>query len=119
MPIEPLVFKIVPEADWLAARTRGEYAGSADDIRDGFIHLSSLSQIAGTLGRHFATAPDLLLVAFNGEQLGAPLRYEKSRGGALFPHYYAPLPTGLALWTAAIRLKSDGSVDCDHEIFSC
>lgn len=119
MPIDKLVFKIVPKADWLAACTTGRFAGSPDDVRDGFIQLSSPSQIAGTLAKHFADVPDLLLVAFDGDRLGAPLRFEISRGGKLFPHYYAALPTDLALWTAPIRLRSDGSVECDHEIFSC
>lgn len=118
-PMDKRVFKIVSRQDWDAARSLGSYAGSADDVRDGFIHLSSLSQIAGTLARHFANAPDLLLVAFDSDQLGPHLKFETSRGGSLFPHLYAPLPTHLALWAAPVRLTSDGSIDCDHETFAC
>ena len=117
--MDKTIYKVLPAAEWQAAASTGAYYGSADDVRDGFIHLSSLSQIAGTLARHFANAPDLLLVAFDSDQLGPHLKFETSRGGSLFPHLYAPLPTHLALWAAPVRLTSDDSIDCDHETFAC
>lgn len=103
-----IVFKILPADDWAQARASGAFAGSADDLRDGFIHLSTAAQLAGTAARHFAGRPDLVLVAFAVAALGSDLAWEPSRGGALFPHLYAPLPAALALWQAPLVLGPDG-----------
>ncbi len=91
-----LVYKICPAAAWQAAVAEGVYRGSADDLRDGFIHLSTGAQLEGTLSRHFAGQRDLVRVAINPADLGAGLRWEPSRGGALFPHLYGELPVSLA-----------------------
>jgi uncharacterized protein (DUF952 family) len=102
------VYKIVPAEEWRAACRAGVYKGSADDARDGFIHLSLAEQVEGTAARHFANQSGLLLVAFDAAALGEGLRYEASRNGALFPHYYAELPTNLALWEKPMPLGRDG-----------
>jgi uncharacterized protein (DUF952 family) len=93
-----LVFKICGKAEWAEAEALGHYHGSADDLRDGFIHLSTAAQLAGTLAKHFAGRDDLLLIAFEAEALASALKWEPSRGGHLFPHLYAPLPAGGVLW---------------------
>lgn len=82
------VYKIVPRNLWIQARSAGVFAGSADDLRDGFIHFSTRAQLVGTLGRHFADAADLLLLELDAEGLGDALKWEASRGGDLFPHLY-------------------------------
>lgn len=75
------------------------FAGSADDHRDGFIHLSTSEQVAGTLAAHFAAAGSVILLAVDPAALPAEaLRFEPSRRGQLFPHLYAALP-----WAAAVR----------------
>ena len=91
------VFKILPEAEWAEAQARGHYAGSALDQADGFVHLSDAAQAGETLRLHFAGQPDLVMVGFEAEDLGPELKWEASRGGALFPHLYAPLPARLAV----------------------
>jgi uncharacterized protein (DUF952 family) len=91
------VYKIVSRADWADAQAKGRYEGSADDLRDGFIHLSAEDQWAGTAAKYFAGRDDMLLVAFEAEALGSGLRWEPSRGDALFPHLYGSLPAALAL----------------------
>lgn len=98
-----LVFKICPAGAWAAAQAAGHYAGSPDDARDGFIHLSAADQVEATLARHFAGQDGLLLVAFNAADLGG-LRWEASRGGALFPHLYGVLATGAARWVKPLPL---------------
>ena len=103
-----LVFKIVGDADWKAAERNGEYAGSSDDRRDGFIHLSTASQVAGTLERHFSGRGDLVIVAVDVRPLGLALRYEPSRGGALFPHLYGVLRLAAVAWAARLPLGPDG-----------
>jgi len=85
------LYKLVSAAEWAAAKRTGFYRGSADDLRDGFIHLSAADQVEGTARKYFADCEDLLLIAVDDMALGAALRWEPSRGGALFPHLYAPL----------------------------
>ena len=92
----PLVYKVCPSAAWQAAVAAGVYRGSADDHRDGFIHLSTAAQLAETVARHFAGQRDLVLVALDPADLGDRLRWEPSRGGALFPHLHGDLPVSLA-----------------------
>lgn len=102
------VYKIVSESEWREACRAGAYRGSADDLRDGFIHLSSAEQIEGTAIRHFHNRTGLIIVAFDAEALGEALRFEPSRDGALFPHYFGELPTALALWEKPMFLDADG-----------
>ena len=87
---EPFIYKIVSAREWAAAEAAGVFEGSAADKRDGFIHCSAASQVRETAAKHFAGQVDLLLVTVDDE--GLPVRWEPSRGGALFPHLYAPLP---------------------------
>jgi len=92
-----LIYKIMPQNDWVAASERGVYEGSPVDLGDGFIHFSTAGQVEETAAKHFAGQRDLVLVVFDEAALGDKLVFEPSRGGALFPHFYAPLPTALAL----------------------
>lgn len=87
-----LIYKIVSEHEWLAAEAEGHFIGSAVDIDDGFIHFSTATQAAETASRHFAGRRGLLLVAVEVAALGEALKWEPSRGGALFPHLYDVLP---------------------------
>ena len=97
-----LLFKICALADWSAAVAKGTYQGSADDRRDGFIHLSAPHQLPRTLETHFAHETGLVLVAFAGNALGSGLKWEPSRSGKLFPHLYGPLQPSAALWVRQI-----------------
>ena len=117
--VEQLVFKILPENDWSDACQSGAFAGSSDDIRDGFIHLSAVHQLAGTLAKYFHGQTDLVLVAYRTNALGPALRWDPSRGGDLFPHLYAPLPTASALWQRPLQLGPDGIGILDEGWFQC
>jgi uncharacterized protein (DUF952 family) len=116
---DPLVFKVLPETSWIEACKLGAFAGSSDDMRDGFIHLSAAHQLAGTLNKYFAGRTDLVLVAYRTEALGPALRWEPSRGGDLFPHLYAPLPTAAALWQRPLHLGPDGVAFLEEDWFQC
>jgi uncharacterized protein (DUF952 family) len=105
------VFKICSLSDWAQAKAIGAFRGSADDQRDGYIHLSTAEQATETARKYFSNRQDLLLVAFDATALGALLRWEPSRGGALFPHYYADLPTALAQAAEPLELGIDGTPD--------
>jgi uncharacterized protein (DUF952 family) len=102
------IYKICTAAALEAARGTGRYDGSADDLRDGFIHLSRRDQVAGTLAKHFAGQDDLVLLAVDTDRLGEDLRWEVSRGGDLFPHLYAPLDLTYVLSADALTLGDDG-----------
>ena len=85
------VFKIMRAAEWDMFMAHEVWAGSADDARDGFVHLSAAGQVAGTAARHFAGEAGLVLAAFDADMLGPALKWDVSRGGSTFPHLYAPL----------------------------
>ena len=97
-----IVYKIVPAPLWRESERAGTFHGSAVDLRDGFIHLSSAAQIGGTAARHFAGAADLLLIAVREESLD--IRWEPSRGGDRFPHLYGALPLTSVAWVRALPL---------------
>jgi uncharacterized protein (DUF952 family) len=105
------VFKICSTTEWSTATTVLAFHGSADDLRDGYIHLSTAEQALETARKYFSNRDDLLLVAFEVAQLGPLLRWESSRGGALFPHLYAALPTALAVGVVRLTLTPDGVPD--------
>ena len=91
------IYKVLPRAEWEAARVAGVFTGSAVDVADGFIHFSTAGQLDETLRRHFAGQADLLLVGVESSDLGGDLKWEPSRGGALFPHLYGPMPVAAAV----------------------
>ena len=103
-----LIYKIADNVSWVAAITAGAFAGSADDTRDDFIHLSTAVQARETAARHFAGRSGLVLAAVDADRLGAALKWEPSRGGALFPHVYGPLPMAAVIWSRPLPLDGDG-----------
>ena len=103
------IYKISPRALWREAERLGEFRGAPVDLADGFIHFSTAEQVTETARRHFAGQTDLLLIAIDAERLGAALKYEPSRGGALFPHLYGPLSLDAVKWVKPLPLGTDGS----------
>jgi|SRR5271157_2901496 len=168
------IYKIMTASEWEAARAEGVYRGSAQDQRDGFIHLSTAAQIAGTARKYFSGVPDLVVLTIDIEGLelhiphpsplpplpgelalassqpsdtasasgcgwereqavpGAtaspeeegrdegvgPLRWEPSRGGDLFPHLYAPLPSAAPQSVTPAPLDEDGTPILPHDLRS-
>lgn len=104
-----VIYKICPAPLWRQAEEQGVFRGSPVDLADGFIHFSTAAQAAETAAKHFAGQDDLLLVAVDGARLDGRLRYEVSRGGALFPHLYAPLNLSGVLWVKPLPLGEDGA----------
>lgn len=86
-----LIFKIEEKSVWQDATAAQVYTGAPVDVADGFIHFSTAQQVRQTLAKHFAGRTGLLLIAVDADRLGPALRWEPSRGGALFPHLYADL----------------------------
>ncbi|MEX0956993.1 MAG: DUF952 domain-containing protein [Rhizobiaceae bacterium] len=102
------IYKICPAALWREAEAAGQFDGAPVDIADGFIHFSTAEQVVETAERHFAGQDGLLLIALDEAKLGGSLKYEPSRGGALFPHLYQPLPMSAVVWVRPLPLGSDG-----------
>ena len=102
------IYKICDRALWQEAERQGVFRGAPVDAQDGFIHFSTAGQVAETAARHFAGAADLVLVAVEAERLGPALKWEPSRGGALFPHLYGALPLDAVVWTKPLPLGGDG-----------
>ena len=83
------VFKILEHKEWF--NNEEEYKGSLIDLKDGFIHLSSVNQIYETCEKHFFGRENLIVIYFKIKDLGNKLKWEKSRNNELFPHYYGNL----------------------------
>ena len=103
-----LVYKIASAESYAPAERSGTFAGMPIDAEDGFIHLSTAAQLPETLRLHFRGQGGLLLIAVRTADIAAGLRWEPSRGGALFPHLYAPLPVTAVAWTAPITVDAAG-----------
>ncbi len=97
------IYKLLSADAWRAANIAGRVDGSAADVVDGFIHFSTREQLAETARRHFSGQDDLVCLVVESDGLEA-LRWEPSRGGALFPHLYAPLETEhvIEVWPAPL-----------------
>jgi uncharacterized protein (DUF952 family) len=105
------IYKICPASAWREAERQGVYRGSADDLRDGFIHFSSASQVVGTAKKYFFGQTGLFLIAVDADALGDALRWEVSRGGELFPHLYGELDLGAVAAVLNMHARSDGYHD--------
>jgi uncharacterized protein (DUF952 family) len=102
------IYKICELPLWRKAERDGGFGGAPIDIRDGYIHFSTADQAVETAAKHFADIDKLVLVAVDADALGPALRWEPSRGGALFPHLYGSLPLEAVLWTKPLPLGADG-----------
>jgi uncharacterized protein (DUF952 family) len=101
-----IIYKIVASDEWAAAEAAGAFTGASVDRADGFIHFSTAEQAPETAAKWFAGRGDLTLAAVDAEALGDDLRWEPSRGGALFPHLYAALPMSAVVWSRPLPLGS-------------
>lgn len=103
-----VIYKICPATLWAEAESAGVFTGAPIDITDGYIHFSTGEQTPETAAIHFKGQDGLVLAAIDGDKLGAALKWEVSRGGALFPHLYATLPLTAVMWVKPIPLGPDG-----------
>jgi len=105
---ELFAYKILTGEQWATFREEGVFHGAPVDLADGYIHLSARDQVVGTLEKHFAGQDDLILAMVDLAALGGAVRWEASRGGALFPHIYGPLPMNAVTTKAKLRLDGTG-----------
>ena len=107
LPMTGQVFKILPQEIWHTAIAEGVVPPYGFDADDGFVHLSASRQLRETLRVHFNGQDNLVVLAFDADDLSVGLRWEAARGGQKFPHYYGVLDTG------QVRAKFDVSADGD------
>lgn len=100
-----LIYKIFRADEFAAFESAGRTEGAPVDLSDGFIHFSTGVQVAETAAKHFAGEDDLVLLALEADALGPELKWERSRGGALFPHLYRPLTAQDVLWVRPLPLE--------------
>ena len=104
-----LAYKVLTEAE-LGELERGTFAGSAADRADGFIHLSTAAQLAGTIEKHFMAATGLSIAAVDLAALGDAIRWEVSRGGDSFPHLYGALTLDVVIAYGPLERDADGAI---------
>ncbi|MCV2880540.1 DUF952 domain-containing protein [Actibacterium sp. XHP0104] len=105
-----LIFKILRRPEWDELRQNGNTLGAPVDLADGYIHFSTAQQVAETAAKHFADESDLVLVACEADVMGPQLRWEPSRGGALFPHLYRALSIKDVVWDKSLPLGATGHI---------
>ncbi|MCA2013065.1 DUF952 domain-containing protein [Pararhodobacter sp. CCB-MM2] len=105
-----LVYKIFRRPEWDALVAAGRTAGAPVDLADGYVHMSTPTQVVETAAKHFAGESDLVLLAIETEALGPALKWEPSRGGALFPHLYRELTLDDVVWDKSLPLGAAGHI---------
>lgn len=113
--MDSIIYHMCRSEEWHACLPEsggdGLYPGSSQDRADGFIHFSDMSQVVESARKHRAGQEGLLLLAVDAARLGENLKWEASRGGALFPHLYGPLPVSAVIGVRPLPLGPDG----EHE----
>jgi len=108
---QSIAYKVLTAAQLSVLEHEGSFAGAPVDLRDGFIHLSTADQLAGTIEKHFAGQTELQLVAIDLDALGDRVRWEESRGGALFPHIHgAPITLDVVVAYSPLEYEPNGEI---------
>jgi uncharacterized protein (DUF952 family) len=110
MSDRPAIAYKVLTADQMRALEADAFAGAPIDLADGYIHLSTRDQLTETVDRHFAGQSELWVAAIDLAALGDSVRWEESRGGALFPHIYGAMPLDVVIAYGELERDDDGAV---------
>src|SRR5258708_27260035 len=101
------IYHVCRRDEWQTAQAKRHYEGSSQDQADGFIHFSAADQVVASAAKHRAGQSGLLILEVDAEKLGPELRWEASRGGAIFPHLYKPLPVAAGGRGAGLPLGAE------------
>jgi uncharacterized protein (DUF952 family) len=104
-----IAYKILT-GEQMRALEEDRFEGAPIDVADGYVHLSTGGQVAATLEAHFAGRDDLFLAAVDLAKAGEAVRWERSRGGALFPHLYGRLSRTLVAAAGPLRRGANDEV---------
>ncbi|OSQ51513.1 DUF952 domain-containing protein [Marivita geojedonensis] len=103
-----MIYKILRSDEWDALQAQGETSGAPIDVTDGYVHFSTADQVRETAAKHFAGEAGLMLLAYDETAMEGDLRWEPSRGGALFPHLYGPLRLSEVVWAKPLLMQGNG-----------
>ena len=109
-PAPSVAFKIIAAEEWAEIVASGAYGGSAVDLADGYIHLSTADQFTETAGKYYAGRDGLMSLSVDLAPLGETVVWEPARGGQMFPHIYGPLPVAAVTARRLFRVDADGRV---------
>lgn len=107
---DAVAFKVLTAAEMTALERDATFAGSPDDRRDGYIHLSTAAQLTATVDRHYAGRSDLHVAEVDLDALGDAVRWEAARGGEDFPHLYGDLPLDAVVAYSPLERDAEGAV---------
>lgn len=107
--MSPTAYKILTRGEWESLNAEGAFAGAPVDLADGYIHLSAPHQVAETAAKHFAGRDDLVLAEVDLTKLEG-VKWEPSRGGQLFPHFYGSLPLAAVVRAEALQVSAAGTM---------
>ena len=102
-------YKVLTEPEMKALET-GSFDGAAVDLQDGYIHLSTADQLTETVNKHFSGQTDLWVAVVDLAAQGGEVKWEKSRGGAKYPHLYGPLLLETVIAYSSLERGDDGTV---------
>ena len=101
-------YKILTKDQYDQLKTDGVFNGAPVDLADGYIHMSTREQASETAAKHFAGQDNLVMLMIDLAPFGEAVRWEESRGGALFPHLYGELPLSAVAGKVVLRLDEQG-----------
>lgn len=105
-----VAYKVLTGEQFATLQEHAHFEGAPVDLADGYIHMSTAEQVTETVDKHFAGQEDLHVAAVDVAGLGDMIKWEPSRGGALFPHLYGPLPLTAVLAHCPLQRDDDGTV---------
>ncbi len=105
------IYKITTVEIWQKSLQLGILEGMPIDINDGYIHFSTKEQLAQTLSLHFKGHGELVIFAVNTKNIAENLKWEVSRGGALFPHFYDKLKMNMVEFFRVLEVDDNGETD--------
>ena len=105
-----MIYKIFLADEWAAFEAAGETLGAPIDLADGYVHISTGTQVAETVAKYFSKKEGLKILALEADTLGEALKWEPSRGGELFPHLYRILRMEDVAWVKPLPLDGDTHV---------
>lgn len=105
-----VAYKVLTAEQMAALEADGSFAGAPVDLADGYIHLSTSSQLDETVTKHFTDQENLHIASVDLAVLGDAVKWEPSRGGALFPHIYAALPLAAVIAYGPLERDDDGKI---------
>ena len=86
-----MIYHVTKKDDWDKALQQGFYEAESLPT-EGFIHTSTLTQVAGVLERYYKNQAGLILLHIDESKLTAPLKYELAPSvNEEFPHIFGQL----------------------------